>query len=195
MDETDEQTPVVMGDEFELNQILGLFDVPAFARRGHELEYALDRLDRRLGRERAGLLDMVKLRLRQWAAVATGPDDWRGAFAAPVASLYALAAAEAPAWADRPAHDRRRRAAARDLAASVARFNRRWLDVLDGLRLDAVNSQVEQYNRYYVLEKECVLGSARLAARFFVPKPPVTRGSILARHPALPAVALDPGLA
>jgi len=175
-------------DEAELNELLGLFDMPAFARRGADLEYALRRLHARLARDRAGMLDMVRLRLRQWAAAATGPGDWPGVFRGPVDALYALAGASPPEWAARPATDRRRRAAARDLAASVGRFNRRWADRLDTLPLDGLNRQVEHYNRYYVLEKECVLGSARLAARHFVPRPMVTREDLRADHPPLPPV-------
>src|SRR5271165_7172018 len=115
MDETDDATPVVSGDEADLNELLGLFDAPAFARRGNDLEYALKRLHSRLGRERSGMLDMVRLRLRQWASVATGPDDWAGVFAATVAPLYAASGAEPPAWAPAPAPSRRRRAVSRDL--------------------------------------------------------------------------------
>jgi len=188
MDETDDATPVVSSDEHDLNQLLGLFDAPAFARRGHDLEYALKRLHLRLARERAGMLDMVRLRLRQWAAVATGPDDWAGVFAAPVAPLYEAAGAGPPAWAAAPASARRRGAAARDLAASLARFNRRWADFLGAMTLDSINRQIDLYNCYYVLEKECVIGSARLASRHFVPEPRVTRESLLAAHPALPAL-------
>ena len=186
MDETDDSTPVVANDEPDLNQLLGLFDVPAFARRGHDLEYALKRLHLRLVRERSGMLDMVRLRLRQWASVATGPDDWAGVFAAPIAPLYDASGAPPPAWAAAPASSRRRGVVARDLVASLGRFNRRWLHFLDAMTLDSVNRQIDQYNRYYVLEKECVIGSARLASRHFVPKPPVSRESLLAEHPALP---------
>src|SRR5262249_42058193 len=115
MDDTDAATPLTCGEDAELLQVLGLFDVPAFARRGHDLEYALARLDRRLEQERAGLLDMVRLRLRQWSAVAAGPDDGRDVFADPVAALYGLTGADPPIWADQPAPTRRRRAVARDL--------------------------------------------------------------------------------
>jgi GNAT superfamily N-acetyltransferase len=186
MDETDEATPAVSDGDVDLNQLLGLFDVPAFARRGRDLEYALSRLHLRLDRERAGMLDMVRVRLKQWAAVAIGPDDWGDAFAAPVAPLYALAAAEPPVWAAHAAPPRRRRGVARDLVASIARFNRRWRHVIEGLKLDKVNQQIDDYNRYYVLEKECVIGSARLAARHFVPKPLLNHDVLLADHPLLP---------
>ncbi len=191
MDETDDSTPMVSSDAVELNQLLGLFDAPAFARRGHDLEYALQRLHLRLGRERTGMLDMVRVRLRQWAAVATGPDDWPGVFAGPVEPLYGLASAEPPRWATAAAPARRRLAVARDLVASVERFNRRWLHFLDALKLDTVNRQVDNYNRYYVLEKECVMGSARLAARHFEPKPRLSHDALLADHPLLPAPSLS----
>ena len=190
MDETDEATPVVSNDEADLNQLLGLFDVPAFARRGHDLEYALKRLNLRLVRERSGMLDMVRVRLKQWASVATDPDDWAGVFDASIELLYAASGAEPPAWSPSPAAARRRHSVARDLVASLGRFNRRWLHFLDTLALDPVNRRIDQYNRYYVLEKECVIGSARLAARLFKPEPLLTRESLLADHPLMPVPVL-----
>jgi hypothetical protein len=188
--ETNDATPVVGGAEAELKEILGMFEAPAFARRGHELEHALRRLDLRLARERNTMLDMVRLRLRQWASVASGPDDWRDLFTSPIAPLYTLTAADPPAWAPHPSPHRRRRTVARDLVASVDRFNRRWVHLVENLRLDSVNRQVEHYNRYYVLEKECIIGSARLAARHFTPRPRVTPALLLADHPTLPLPAL-----
>ena len=185
-DQTDDATPAVASGEAEINAVLGLFDVPAFARRGADLDYALDRLHRKLGRERSGMLDMVRMRLKQWAALANGPDDWRDAFAAPVYPLYEQAGAGEPSWAPKPASGRKRRAAARDLIASVDRFDKRWRAYLDAARLDSVNRQIDAYNRYYVFEKECVVGSARLAARLFVPKPEVTREGLAALYPPIP---------
>ena len=192
MDEPDDTTPLVSGTEAEINQLLGLFDSPAFVRRGHDLEYALARLRQRLARERDGMLDMVRLRLRQWCSVATGPGDHADVFDEPVVPLWALAhpSTEPAAFADRPGPTRRRKAVGRDLAASVTRFNRRWGQFLGRLTLDNLNQQVEHYNRYYVLEKECVLGSARLAARHFEPKPKLTFDLLLAEHPLLPAPGL-----
>ena len=75
MDETDESLTTVSGDvEVEIKEMMGLFDVPAFARRGQELEETLRRLDDRCRQARAERLDMVHVRLRQWARAATGPD-------------------------------------------------------------------------------------------------------------------------
>lgn len=184
-DEADESGPLTSTDG-ELKELLGLFDAPAFARRGQDLEYALARLHARCRRARDELLDMVRLRLRQWSASSTGLDDWSGSFAAPIAPLWSLCNAKPPAWASRPAPARRRRAVARDLVASVNRFNRRWAAFLDRLNLEPVNRMIDQYNRYYVLEKECVLGSARLALRHFTPKPRLTVADLAEEYPPLP---------
>ena len=189
MDETDESTPLYATDA-ETRQLLGLFDTPAFARRGQDLEYTLARLHDRCVRERSAMLEMVRLRLRQWSAASTGPADWSPPFAAPVAPLWPPAGADPPAWSARPAPDGRRRSIARDLIASVERFNRRWARFLDAIDLEPINRLVDHYNRYYLLEKECVLGSSRLASRHFVPREPLTRDALRARYPELPEPTL-----
>ena len=185
MDDSDEATPLGSVD-VEIKELLGLFDVPAFARRGAEVEYARVRLRARCAGARSELLDMVRLRLRQWAAAADGPGEAARFFAGPIGPLWPLAGAEAPRWGVRPGSPRRLRAIARDLAASVERFNLRWAKFLDGIDLTSINRQIDHYNRYYVLEKECILGSSRLAARHFTPLPPITRDEIQAEHPFLP---------
>ena len=62
----------------ELRRMLGLFDVPAFARRGQDLEFHLGRLRDRCRHARDESLAMVRLRLRQWASACAGPGDWAG---------------------------------------------------------------------------------------------------------------------
>ena len=170
MDERNDEETFLGGVDAEIKELLGLFDVPAFARRGQDVEYALARLRSRSGRLRAAMLDMVRLRLRQWASAASGPEAEAAVFRSSIAPLWPLAEAEPPRWAARSVRTWRLRAIARDLIASVERFNRRWTDHVDGLDLAPINRQVDDYNRYYLLEKECSLGSARLAARNFIPK-------------------------
>jgi hypothetical protein len=169
----------------ELQQMLGLFDAPAFARRGREVEGLLERLQARCRAERDQMLDMVRLRLAQWSASST-PDSWSDTFVQPIDALWELANAPGPMWAATPSSRFRRRGIARDLIASVGRFNGRWDDFLASLRLDTYNRMVEQYNRYYVLEKEILLGSARLATRHFVPKPPLAQDDLKVWFPPLP---------
>jgi hypothetical protein len=190
MDERDEEGTPLGGIDAEIKQLLGLFDVPAFARRGHDLDSSLARIRVRSAKTRSGMLDMVRLRLRQWAAVANGPGTETLVFATSIADLWTLAEADPPKWAARTASGRTLRSIARDLIASVERFNRRWLEHLEGLDLSPINRQVDDYNRYYLLEKECSLGSARLAARHFVPKVHITLDDLRGELPPLPVPVL-----
>jgi hypothetical protein len=175
----------VHDDEAGIKEILGLFDVPAFARRGRDLEEAIGRLDGRLAHERFALLEMARVRLKQWAAVSTDAGDWSDVFERPVDGLYTQCGAEPPEWSAEPASLRRRQTVARDLVASLARFNQRWIHRVDQVKLDAINAQIDMYNRYYILEKECVLGSSKLASRYFVPRPLLSRERIMMVHPTL----------
>jgi hypothetical protein len=181
----DDAAPMEVIDP-EMRELLGMFDVPAFARRGHELEHALGRLVLLLRRQRLGMLDMVRLRLKQWAGAADGPESEVTVFVESIQPLWPLTGAEPPRWASRNATDRKRKSIARDLRAGVERFNRRWSSRIEDLNLDGINQQIDRYNRYYVLEKECVLGSARLAARHFVPRPPLETADLFVDHPLLP---------
>lgn len=182
----EESASVGLRTEAEIRELMGMFDAPSFARRGQSMEFSLARLQDRCRSNRSSMLDMVRLRLKQWARASSGPDDWQGIFTASVAGLWILSDAEEPNWSqDRLAH-RRRRAIARDLVASVVRFNDRWLRHANEINLDSINLMIRQYNQYYVIEKECVMGSARLAARFFHPEPEMTIKMILEAHPPLP---------
>jgi hypothetical protein len=187
--ETAETTPLASGDG-EIKEIMGLFDLPAFARRGQDLEYSLRRVHVRCREQREEFLEMVRVRLRQWSRVAAGPGDWQEVFVEPIDSLWAHVGSEPPTWSDRTVPVRRRRVAARDLKASVDRFNERWRQFLESLNLGPTNDVIDQYNKYYVLEKECVVGSARLAARYFSPVPLLTPDSLLGDYPTLPVPQL-----
>ncbi len=114
MDDDAGATPTLNSDiEADVKELMGLFDLPAFARRGQELEHSLKRLHERCRQARGGLLDMVRLRLRQWSGAAIGPEAWSGVFVSSIETLWPLCAAETPRWAEAPApvarqRDRRR---------------------------------------------------------------------------------------
>jgi hypothetical protein len=191
VDDTDGSPPIMSADiETEVKELMGLFDLPAFARRGQDLELAIGRLHARCRRVRGEYLDMVQLRLRQWSRAVSGPDAWPGVFTHSIQPLWPLANAEQPMWAEYPAPLRRQRLIAGDLIAAVLRFNRRWEQFLERLNLEPTNSVIDRYNRYYVLEKECVMGSARLAARNFQPVPQLTPATLQNDHPKLPVPRL-----
>ncbi|MGA7496841.1 MAG: hypothetical protein WBX00_08945 [Isosphaeraceae bacterium] len=188
-DDVEDSVPAMSVDS-EIKELMGLFDVPAFARRGQDLEYSLKRIHARCLREREESLEMVRLRLRQWSRVATGPGDWSEVFAGPIDSLWQHAQHEPPVWAGRVAPARQKRTVARDLIASVQRFNVKWRRFLESLDLGPTNQVIDQYNKYYVLEKECVMGSARLASRHFTPVPHLSPEVLLRDYPMLPVPEL-----
>jgi hypothetical protein len=197
--DAEDSTPIVSVDP-EIKEILGLFDIPAFARRGLDLEYAVGRIHERCRHTRGELLEMVQLRLRQWTRVATGPDQWATVFGGPIGELWPLSHSEPPVWAAQSAPLSHRQAVARDLVASLRRFNHRWQQFLQALNLEPANQVIDQYNAYYVLEKECVMGSARLASRHFAAVPRLSTALLLGEHPLLPVPELvgradpDPGV-
>ncbi len=93
MDETDETMPTMTSDiEADVKELMGLFDLPAFARRGQDVEAAVRRLHDRCERVRGQMLDMVRLRLRQWSSAAGGPRSWPGVFTGTIEPLWSLAA-------------------------------------------------------------------------------------------------------
>lgn len=188
--DADEEALTWVREEIGINQILGLFDTPAFARRGQDTEYALELLHKRCREERTIRLQPARKRFGDWASTASGPKDWRGSG---LNALQAELEAETLAPADwrwgtksRGLANWRERASARALLEAVAEFNRLWPIFLENLDLDRINELIDGYNRFYLLEKECVIGSRRAAARLFVPKTPVTVADLLALYPLLP---------
>jgi hypothetical protein len=188
--EGEASAPLGRHTDDEVRELMGMFDVPSFARRGHALEFALARFHDRCRASRSEMLDMVRTRLGQWGRVAKDPADWRGVFAGPISDLWTLSAAEDPTWSESCHPIRRRREIARGLLASINRFNARWTRHVIELDLAPINRMIHQYNQFYLMEKECVLGSARLAARFFRPETLLSAELLLRTHPILPAPVL-----
>ena len=99
--------------------------------------------------------------------------------------------AEPPRWAEADAPLKRRQSIAhRPDRSRRPRSTAAGSNAIERFNLEPTNFVIEQYNRYYVLEKECVMGSARLAARHFTPIEPFTKSMLLAQHPVLPVPEL-----
>ena len=224
-------------EEVGINRLLGLYDVPAFARRGQATESALEAFERALLRERALRLKEVVRRLDDWRDAARpfqtlDPNelDRHAALDQPIeplitvvdqelqrssgASSVALALSRAattndpkpsdpdananadaepsriprpdraPSWSERL----RLRARTRALRSAIERFNRLWSMYLSALDLRAINQIVEDYNTFYLVEKECVMGSRLLASRLFEPIPPLEVETLRRRFPPLPMI-------
>ena len=84
------------------------------------------------------------------------------------------------------------RGALHGLAQSAERFNRRWVAHVRGLDLTALNAQRTDYNRYYLLEKECAVRSPHIARAGYQPLDPATHDDLLAVLPPLPVPAPRP---
>lgn len=178
-------------DRREINELLGLFDAPAYIRRARGLEEATRGLFDKYAALRHQWLDMVKMHLAMlrdlagdWAAVRPlVADD------AQVDVLRRLTDELQPRLIDPlpPTSSRRKlRRALRDLIASLERFNRRWREQLAKIDVSAVNALREGYNKHYVLEKACALRSDVLARHGFAPLPPLRLEDVEAALSLLP---------
>jgi hypothetical protein len=188
--------PILGRDEHKIfKQVLGQYDVPAYVRRARQVQDGYDQLIGRCRRQRDEWLLMVRIRLGTLGALAA---DWvrlRPCLAdeeqvLTLARLHAdleprLRVPVTPTFSAR-----KLRQALRELADSIERFNRRWHEFLPTVDLTWVNALREGYNRYYLLEKECAVRSARVARQGFHRLPPLTVADLFAVLPPLPVPLL-----
>jgi hypothetical protein len=189
--------PITIGsdDSRELREIMAQFDAPAYVRRARHVEGTYEDLLERCRRQRQEWLTLVRTRLGQLAALS---NEWE--------ALRPTLRGEEELHLLRRLHDdlrpqlrvvptptsspRTLRRAAAVLRSSIRRFNQRWASFLAELDLAPINKQRDDYNRYYVLEKECALRSPRLAREGFRKLQPLTLDDLAARFPPLPVFRL-----
>jgi hypothetical protein len=188
-----EDVPILSRDDgsHEFKQFLSIFDAPAYIRRARTVQGALDQLVDHCRQRRAEWLKMVRLRIGLLHALAGDWDNLRP-FLADDNQLdilrYHLAALASPLRApiEPTSSHRTLRRALRELRESLEYFNQRWREFISTLDLTAINELRDGYNRYYVLEKECAVRSARVARQGFVPMQPLTTDDLAAEFPLLP---------
>jgi hypothetical protein len=174
-----------------MQQLLALFDVPAYVRRGLRVQQAFDDLIADCRRRRGEWLEVTRALLGVLRGLAGGWDALRPILADDE-QLNRLRRLEAeldprPRLAEPPTTSRRAlRRALRELRESLQRFNRRWAAFLAEADLSPVNALRDGYNRYYILEKECASRSPRTARHGFRPLPPLTADDLAALLPPLP---------
>jgi hypothetical protein len=170
-------------------QIVGHYDAPAYIRRARAVEESFRSLIEHVRRQREELLKFVRLHLATlkaqagtWEAldgVATVEtrerlerwfDELRPTLRVPVEQ------ATSPRVLDRTLNE---------LRQSVERFNRRWRQIVDEINWAVINQVREDYNRYYLLEKECALRSTRLARIGFQRLAPLGPTDVLVELPYL----------
>jgi hypothetical protein len=184
-------------DELRVFQLwMGAFDVPAYMRRAKNTEAAWEHLLQRCERQRDEWLKFPKLRLgelfaRAGDAAAIRPFLFDPTEADLLAKLH-------NAWQPRlripvpPARSPQQiRRSLQQVAASFARFNRRWERFVSELDLTEINRLRDGYNRFYVLEKECAVRSAAVARAGFQPVLRVKTEDVTALFPLLPSLRLS----
>jgi hypothetical protein len=175
--------------------LFALSGLPAYARRAIQVQDASEELIASCRQERNRLLTMVRLRLGRLHALAGGFDTlrpwlWNEESRLVLQSLHKLLEPRLRISIGPSGSSWLLRQALCELKKSVDRFNRHWQEYLEGLDLSRINALREGYNRYYTFEKECAVGSPRLARQGFEPLPPLRSEDIAALLPCLPSPEL-----
>ncbi len=176
----------------QFQQVVAHYGGPAFLRRAQRAENALKDLLSRLSRTREEWLAMVRLGLGQLHALSGGWQRLESFVKAEsLAALRTLFDELAPRLRvplEPTDHEPTLRAALENLRESMVRFNERWRPFLANVDLSDVNQRRDEYNRWYVFEKECAVGSPRIARQGFRPLAEVTHEDLRRWLPELPEV-------
>jgi hypothetical protein len=188
-----EEIPILGRDDdsHEFKKFVSLFDAPAYVRRARTVQGAFDQLLDHCRQRRAEWLKMARLRIGMLHALVGDWENLRPLFLddEQLDSLrYHLAALASPLRSpvEPTTSHRTLRRALQELRESLEYFNERWREFLSNLDLTAINELREGYNRYYVLEKECAVRSARVARQGFVRLEPLTTNELMVQFPLLP---------
>jgi hypothetical protein len=177
-------------DRRDFQQLLVRFDTPAFVRRAKRVEEAWAALLRQCQKQRDLWLDVPRVRLALLVARAGSWSRLEDYVADPrdVDRLRELWDDWKPQLQHYVAQTSARQAIARafeQLIESLHRFNAHWLAFINSLDLSKINAARDGYNRYYVFEKECALGSPLIARQGFEPLPPCAADDLLAEFPVI----------
>jgi hypothetical protein len=171
-------------------QVLGYGGL-AFVRRGREVQLAFESVAEACRTKREEWLQFVRLPLGTLFALAGSAETLREFLNNPqqFQTLEKLMGELQPHLRLPPAPTASSRALGRALTEvreAIERFNQRWHAFIADLDLRHVNEMRDRYNRYYLLEKECALGSSRVARQGFQMLSPVGPEDFLKIMPLLP---------
>jgi hypothetical protein len=172
-------------------QVVGQYGGPAFVRRGQAVQRAFDSVAESCRLKRDEWLQFVRIPLGTLVALAGSVAALQESLENPrqFQTLENLVEDLQPRLRLPPAPTTSSRVLARALAEvreAIERFNQRWQAFIAQLDLQHVNELREGYNRYYLLEKECAVGSIRVARQGFQMLRPVQPEDFLKIMPLLP---------
>ena len=175
-------------------QFIAQHDGPAYLRRARRLNDAIAALHERCRKQREEWLLMPRLHLGRLRALAGVWENLRplvhdDAQLAQLERCHAELEPKLRLPLDPTTSARQLRQGLRAVLESNRRFNDRWRDYISRLDLTEVNALIDGYNRYYLVEKECVVSSPRIARMGFVPRQPIGPEELFAAWPLLPVWA------
>jgi hypothetical protein len=173
-----------------LQQLVGQYGGPAFVRRARSTEAAWEQLLDQCRKARHERLAMVRLQLGTLAALAGAwerlrPHVENEAALLVLQSLHNELQPRLRVPVERTESAGKLRRALGELREGIAYFNSRWREYLAQVNLSGVNALRDAYNRFYLLEKECALGSAHIARRGFTRLEHATLDDLLREFPPL----------
>ena len=175
-------------------QMIMCFDTPAYMRRARDTEAAWNAVLAACRKQREAWLEIPWLRLAQLRCQTNDDFSNTAIFSYDDAKALDVLYEE---WqpvlkANVPVTRSPRvlRRSADDMITAFRRFNSRWGPYLADFDLSYVNQCRQGYNDFYVLEKECVVSSPRVARVGFVPLEPATIDDLRELFPLLPIPAL-----
>jgi hypothetical protein len=178
-------------DQKIFNQVVGPYGGPAFVRRGRDVQLAFDAKVEACRNQREEWLDFVRLPLGTLFALAGSAAALEKLLDDPhqfqaLEKLWQVLQPQLRLPPKPTASGRVLRRALAEVRSAIERFNRRWQAYIAELDLQYVNDVRDRYNRFYLLEKECALGSGRLARQHFQMLTPVGPEDFLNILPLLP---------
>lgn len=178
-------------DRQTMHQFMAAGGAPAFAVRAVRVHEALDHLVAQCRKRRTELLQLVRVRVGTLRALAGGWAALRALLhdeqqEAVLGLLCYELQPRLQLGQQQTRSLRTLRRALDELIASLERFNQMWHDYVRSVDLSRVNELREGYNRFYVLEKECLVGSPQLARQGFRPLSRLTVDDLLIQLPPLP---------
>src|SRR5262249_20854681 len=146
------------------NEVLAHYDGPAYMRRARRVQASYEQLLNDCRRQRDEWLAMARIRLGTLRGLAGTWDTLTPHLAddeqvRKLEQLWTILDPRLRVPIEPTTSIRTLRAALHRLAESIATFNQRWLPYIRGLDLSALNAERADYNRYYLLEKECAVRS------------------------------------
>jgi hypothetical protein len=178
-------------EDYIVNQFLAHYDAPAYIRRARRVQDLYEQLLARCRAQRDEWLvvlrvelGLLRARAGDWAALAPWLVD--NAQFAVLQQLTELLQPRLRVVVKPTRSARGLRRGLHALVALVERFNRRWLAYLADVDLAEINAERAAYNRYYLLEKECAMRSARLAREGFRRLEPLDMQTLAVALPPLP---------